>query len=118
MRFHHTQYPPLTRHPRRGFFFHQPAMEAATRADRVRHLRRIRSAMRSQTSVAVLRRAEDRVWTEISRIQDSDIRRGTQEIFRTAVKTPAAGASADPGRLCEALRDGIGDVINYLDASE
>jgi hypothetical protein len=92
-------------------------MEAATRTDRVRHLRRIRSAMRSQTPAAALRLAEDRVWTEIARIQDSDIRRGAQEIFRPAVKPSAAGPAHEPGRVYEALRDGIGDVINYLEAS-
>jgi hypothetical protein len=93
-------------------------MEAATRADRVRHLRRIRSAVRSQTSAAALRLAGERVSAEIARIQNSDIRRGAQEIFRTVVKAPAAGAADDPGRFCEALRNGIGDLINYLEASE
>jgi hypothetical protein len=87
-------------------------------ADRVRHLRRIRTAVRSQSSVTVLRLAEDRVWTNISRIQDSDIRRGAQEIFRVAVKPAGARVENDSGQIYEALRDGIGDLINFLEASK
>lgn len=94
-------------------------MEASiTSADRVRHLRRIRSSVRNHASATALRLAEDRVWTDISRIQNLDIRTGAQEIFRVAVKTSDARVENDPGRHYEALRDGIADLINYLELTK
>lgn len=87
-------------------------------ADRIRHLRRIRSSVRNHASATALRLAEDGVWIEISRIQNPDIRTAAQAIFRTAVKAVDVRVETDPGRHYEALRDGIGDLLNYLEMTE